>query len=99
MRPMLPNVTTGDWHLEEWHGKKAWVSSQVGSEISFAFRGTRIGVFVWTSNGVGYPIQPGRAVCWVVGHPDVVVVDSYWEKSFGGPTFDLVAKGLPSGEQ
>lgn len=37
--------------LIEWNGKHAWSSSSPGSQIRFSFRGTKVGIFVYTTNG------------------------------------------------
>ncbi|GAA6017337.1 hypothetical protein JCM11491_000637 [Sporobolomyces phaffii] len=37
--------------LIEWNGKHAWSSSSPGSQIRFTFRGTKVGIFVYTTNG------------------------------------------------
>lgn len=35
-----------NWKKEEWNGKAAWQSANVGSRITFEFTGTKIGVFL-----------------------------------------------------
>jgi len=37
--------------LIEWNGKHAWSSSSPGAQIRFTFTGTKVGVFVYTTNG------------------------------------------------
>ncbi|KAI5475802.1 capsular related protein, Esterase, SGNH hydrolase-type domain containing [Pseudohyphozyma bogoriensis] len=79
-RPLeaIPSRTIGSWRMEEWNGKSALASSEVGARISFEFKGTRIGIFVWQTNGKGNKEQPGTAVCWLDEEKgEVRVVDAY----------------------
>ncbi|GAA5852242.1 hypothetical protein JCM8547_006710 [Rhodosporidiobolus lusitaniae] len=74
--PMKPYSHSSTFKLLEWNGKAAWSSSRPGSQIRFRFEGTRVGVFVWASNGGNKEEQaedvkvrrenaPGSALCWV----------------------------------
>lgn len=84
--------------MESWNNKKAWASTEVGAKISMEFKGSRVGVFVWQSNGIGNTLQPGRARCSVVGLPDVSnVVDSYVDRGHGAPAFIMIAESIPYG--
>ncbi|BGP17867.1 hypothetical protein JCM10213v2_005909 [Rhodosporidiobolus nylandii] len=76
LSPLNPHSHSSAFKMVEWNGKKAWGSNQPGSQIRFKWRGTRVGLFVWASNGRGTEedVQdkrlrrqnaPGQALCWV----------------------------------
>nr|CRX79126.1 hypothetical protein ls5930a1_00171 [Leucosporidium scottii]CRX79202.1 hypothetical protein ls5931a1_00026 [Leucosporidium scottii] len=87
---------TKEWKRVDWNGKSAWQSSQVGAEISFEVKGAKVGVFVWTTNGAGNLINPGRARCWI--GEDVEggkTVDAFGSGAAASSGFNLIAEGLP----
>ncbi|GAA5954571.1 hypothetical protein JCM3765_003815 [Sporobolomyces pararoseus] len=48
---LVPESHSPLFTLIEWNGKHAWASSSPGSQIRFSFRGTKVGIFVYTTNG------------------------------------------------
>ncbi|KPV74149.1 uncharacterized protein RHOBADRAFT_44634 [Rhodotorula graminis WP1] len=75
-----------------WNDKHAWASSTPGAQIRIKFRGTKVGVFVYASNGRGADEAsadpavrkvhaPGQALCWVE-EPDMT--EDEWRERYGG---------------
>ncbi|GAA5933742.1 SGNH/GDSL hydrolase family protein [Sporobolomyces koalae] len=48
---LTPVSNSPEFRLIEWNGKHAWSSATPGSQIRFNFRGTKVGIFVYTTNG------------------------------------------------
>ncbi|BGP41614.1 hypothetical protein JCM10449v2_005605 [Rhodotorula kratochvilovae] len=75
--PIVPVQHTDDFTKIEWNGKAAWSSSTPGGQIRFKFKGTKVGLFVWVTNGQSNAEEkssdpavkereaPGMAKCWV----------------------------------
>ncbi|GAA5821966.1 hypothetical protein JCM10212_004090 [Sporobolomyces blumeae] len=82
---LTPVSHSPEFTLIEWNDKHAWSSSTPGSQIRFSFRGTKVGIFVYTTSGRGKDETstedggetkkreaPGLATCWIedVGEHD-----------------------------
>lgn len=78
--PFVPLSHSKTFKIEEWNGKSAWTSSLPGSQIRLRFTGSRVGLFVYVTNGQGADEKsddlavrrrqaPGRAKCWVEDDP------------------------------
>ncbi|GJN90430.1 hypothetical protein Rhopal_003441-T1 [Rhodotorula paludigena] len=75
--PLEPVSYTDDFTRIEWNGKAAWSSSTPGGQIRFNFKGTKVGLFLWVTNGHQNPEEksddpvvkareaPGMGKCWV----------------------------------
>lgn len=75
--PLEPVSYTDDFTRIEWNGKAAWSSSTPGGQIRFKFKGTKVGLFLWVTNGHQNPEEksddpvvkareaPGMGKCWV----------------------------------
>jgi len=86
--------------MEEWNNKKTLTSFTVGSTVAFDFVGTRIGIFVWNTNGKKNVIKPGRALCWVdEDKAHGTVVDAYTPSEFSSGGFTSIQEGLVDGKQ
>ncbi|GAA6035600.1 hypothetical protein JCM8097_004923 [Rhodosporidiobolus ruineniae] len=94
LSPLKPHSYSSTFKLLEWNGKAAWGTSQPGSQIRFRFTGTKVGLFVWATNGLGADENvedkrarrqhaPGKAMCWVE-EPDIS--EEEWESKYGGTT-------------
>ncbi|KAM0749799.1 hypothetical protein T439DRAFT_326695 [Meredithblackwellia eburnea MCA 4105] len=100
-RPLVhvKSKTEGKWRREDWNGKSALTSSEVGARAVFEFTGTKVGVFVWKNNGAGNLIKPGMAGCWIDDEmPKALLVDAYTDEEAAGSKWTLVAEGLPYGK-
>ncbi|GAA5894305.1 hypothetical protein JCM6882_007626 [Rhodosporidiobolus microsporus] len=91
LSPLKPISHSSTFSLHEWNGKAAWAASLPGSQIRFRFVGTKVGLFVWATNGVSAEEQsadakkrretgPGKAMCWV---EDGEMSDEEWAKAYG----------------
>ncbi|KAK4702557.1 hypothetical protein P7C70_g3666, partial [Phenoliferia sp. Uapishka_3] len=96
LRPLRPAPSTKGWDHIEWNGKKAIASTTVGSTISFPFTGTKIGIFVWSSNGLKWDVGPGRCIC-SVDNDEGTVVDAWIPSEFAHSEFNMVKEGLDPG--
>ncbi|KAM0786130.1 hypothetical protein ACM66B_006939 [Microbotryomycetes sp. NB124-2] len=86
------------WQKIEWNDKQAYQSSSVGSRITFEWSGTQVGLFVWTSNGAGAMIKPGRAWCFVdKDFSSGKEIDAFAERAAAGPVWHVVADNVPYG--
>jgi hypothetical protein len=79
----------------EWNGKAAWGSNRPGAQVRFKFTGTKVGLFVWSSNGqseeeLGGPggderlrreKGPGQGLCWI---EEPEMSEEEWEEKIGG---------------
>ncbi|SCV73159.1 BQ2448_7084 [Microbotryum intermedium] len=93
------NEWSEKWRKEEWNGKRAWTSSEVGAIISFEFIGARVGIFVWATNGAGNTVKPGQARCWVDDTVERgVIVDAYKSGKAAGSSWNTVADPIDFGE-
>lgn len=74
--PFAPLSHSKTFEIEEWNGKTAWMASLPGSQIRMNFTGSRVGLFVYISNGrnpqessddlaVRRRHAPGSATCWI----------------------------------
>ncbi|KAM0748680.1 hypothetical protein T439DRAFT_327949 [Meredithblackwellia eburnea MCA 4105] len=98
LRPLVPLPPIDQaWHLEEWNGKSALGSFTVGSTVKFSFTGTKVGIFVWSSNGAKNVIKPGRARCGVDGEWGRTV-DAWIDEEFAHSRWNLLEEGLAPGE-
>lgn len=93
-------LTDLSWHVEKWNGKEALASHEVGARISFPFKGSRVGVFIYQSTGKGHSEKPGQVGCWVDGHTDNQTILNAWiPDGPSGSLLQLVKKDLDYGEQ
>ncbi|GAA5907311.1 SGNH/GDSL hydrolase family protein [Sporobolomyces salmoneus] len=51
LSPLTPLSHSPLFTLISWNGKHAWSSSSPGAQIRFSFKGTKVGIFVYTTNG------------------------------------------------
>lgn len=93
--------TAPSWTRVDWNGKAAYHSNEVGSRVSFAFNGNKIGMFVYQSSGVGHAEKPGKMACWIDEPVEgqQTLVDAWWPHSIAQPLFHLVKENLETGPQ
>lgn len=93
--PLVPLSHSKTFKKVEWNEKSAWISSIPGSQIRFRFTGSKVGIFVYVTNGSGKDEAspdpkirrteaPGSALCWV---EEPEMDEKEWEAKFatGGP--------------
>ncbi|GAA5833050.1 hypothetical protein JCM11251_006495 [Rhodosporidiobolus azoricus] len=91
LSPLKPISHSPTFTLHEWNGKSAWAANQPGSQIRFRFHGTKVGLFVWATNGMAAEEQPeemrkrrenapGQGMCWV---EDGEMSEEEWLAEFG----------------
>ncbi|BGP41615.1 hypothetical protein JCM10449v2_005606 [Rhodotorula kratochvilovae] len=77
--------------LITWNDKHAWTSSSPGSQIRLKFRGTKLGIFVYATNGRGADESsadeavrrveaPGSALCWI---EEAEMGEDEWMEKYG----------------
>ncbi|GAA6054711.1 hypothetical protein JCM3770_000043 [Rhodotorula araucariae] len=77
--------------LVSWNDKHAWTSSLPGSQIRLKFEGTKLGLFVYATNGRGTDERsedeavrrveaPGSALCWI---EDANLSEDEWVAKYG----------------
>lgn len=76
--------------LIEWNGKHAWASSSPGSQIRFKFKGTKVGIFVYTTNGKApyeslTPAEIGTAEGEKKKKNEAPGMATCWIEEVGGP--------------
>ncbi|GAA5990298.1 hypothetical protein JCM11641_006390 [Rhodosporidiobolus odoratus] len=93
LSPLKPLSHSSTFKLHEWNGKAAWGSSQPGSQIRLRFAGTKVGLFVWCTNGqsaeestqnkrLRRETAPVHAMCWVDDGDMTGSSDDEFEKEF-----------------
>lgn len=101
-RPLRPlsSLTSPSWVLTEWNGKASIASYEVGATVSFAFRGGKVGIFVWSTDGKKNVQKPGRARCEVDGNRGAAtVVDAWIPEEFAHSRWHLLFEHLKGGDQ
>ena len=99
VRPLVPtSASSSSWTPVEWNDKHALGSSTIGSKIVFAFRGSKVGIFVWSSKGKNYAVGPGKASC-SIDEGKGIVVDAWFPDDFGQSRWHLLADKMDPGDQ
>ncbi|KAK4703408.1 translation initiation factor 2 subunit 2, partial [Phenoliferia sp. Uapishka_3] len=99
-RPLetLPS-TSPEWQLTEWNGKAAMASFEPGTSISMPFNGIKIGIFVWSTNGLKNEVKPGRAFCFVDGDRERGInLDAYVDSEYSFSRWWMLHEDLVPGD-
>ncbi|KAL8278403.1 hypothetical protein RQP46_009093 [Phenoliferia psychrophenolica] len=102
LRPLIPlehssvSFVSREW-IENGSKMAALASSVVGATISFAFRGSSVGIFLYSTHGKTETHSPGQAICSVDGLTGDIF-DAGVPEDYNKSHFKMVVEGLKPGE-
>ncbi|GAA5852468.1 hypothetical protein JCM9279_003459 [Rhodotorula babjevae] len=91
LSPLQVRSHSPTFEFVTWNDKHAWTSSSPGAQIRITFRGTKVGLFIYASNGqapnevsadaaVRKVEAPGQALCWI---EEPEMTQDEWREQYG----------------